>query len=457
MRSYGLLNVHLEPYTIVAGWERGTAYARIIEPDNGRTLTLAAAGWAPSTNGKVQGDVVIFTAGDKAALAKYKGKLKNAIVLQGAPSQVRPITDMSFPLPPGGPGGGRRRNADGTPRAGQQGGVAGQQGGAGQRRGEDFFDRMMRSRRETAEFLKSEGALVIMQDAGKPHGLLNMTGSITGTDRGNAGEPIPSVFVAHEHYALLYRLAKRPAPARTRVEIELTNKFIPGPIAVYNTVGEIRGSEKPDEVVIVGAHLDSWDLGQGTTDNGTGSSVIIDTARTLAHCGVQPKRTIRFVLFTGEEQGFHGSRAYVKEHGKELPKISMVLAHDTGTGKVTGIGLQGRDILKPIFERELASLEEVGLKEINLRSMGGTDHVPFDHVGVPGFAVQQDMAEYRLTHHSQSDTLDKAHEQDLIQGVQVMAVAAMRIANLPTLLPRDKKEPARQAQRASTTPAATAR
>ena len=157
MRSYGLSNVHLEPYTIVAGWERGTAYARIIEPDNGRTLTLAAAGWAPSTHGKVQGDVVIFTAGDKAALAKYKGKLKNAIVLQGPPAQVRPITDMSFPLPPGGPGGGRRRNADGTPRAGQQGGVAGQQGGAGQRRGEDFFDRMMRSRRETAEFLKSEG------------------------------------------------------------------------------------------------------------------------------------------------------------------------------------------------------------------------------------------------------------------------------------------------------------
>ena len=451
MRSYGLSNVHLEPYTIVAGWERGTAYARIIEPDNGRTLSLAAAGWAPSTNGKVQGDVVIFTAGDKAALAKYKGKLKNAIVLQGAPAQVRPITDLSFPLPPGGPGGGRRRNPDGTPRAGQQGGVA------GQRRGEDFFDRMMRSRRETAEFLKSEGALVIMQDAGKPHGLLNMTGQITGTDRGNAGEPIPTVFVAHEHYALLYRLAQRPAPARTRVEIELTNKFIPGPIAVYNTVGEIRGSEKPDEIVIVGAHLDSWDLGQGTTDNGTGSSVIIDTARTLAHCGVQPKRTIRFVLFTGEEQGFHGSRAYVKEHEKELPKISMVLAHDTGTGKVIGIGLQGRDILKPIFERELASLKEVGLKEINLRSMGGTDHVPFDRAGVPGFAVQQDMAEYRLTHHSQSDTLDKAHEQDLIQGVQVMAIAAMRIANLPTLLPRDKKEPSGQAQRASAAPAATAR
>jgi carboxypeptidase Q len=449
MRSYGLSNVHLEPYTIVAGWERGTAYARIIDPDNGRTLTLAAEGWAPSTHGRVQGDVVIFKAGDKADLAKYKGKLKNAIVLQGAPTQVRPITDMSFRLPGGGPGG-RRRNADGTPRAGRP--------GDGQRPGPDFFERMMQSRRETAEFLKSEGAVAILQDAGKPHGLLTMSGEIRGTDRGNAGEPIPRAYVAHEHYALLYRLAQRPAPARTRVEIELTNKFIDGPIAVYNTVGEIRGSEKPDEVVIVGAHLDSWDLGQGTTDNGTGSSVIIDAARTLAHCGVQPKRTIRFILFTGEEQGFHGSNAYIKSHKDELPKISMVLAHDTGTGKVTGIGLQGRENIKPIFESELASLEEVGLKEINLRSMNGTDHAPFDRAGVPGFAVQQDMAEYRLTHHSQSDTLDKAHEEELVQGVQVMAVAAMRIANLPTLLPRDKKEaPPRAAQAKPPASAATTR
>ena len=243
--------------------------------------------------------------------------------------------------------------------------------------------------------------------------------------------------------------------ARTRVEIELTNKFMPGPIAVYNTVGEIRGSEKPEEVVIVSAHLDSWDLGQGTTDNGTGSSVIIDTARTLAHCGVQPKRTIRFVLFTGEEQGFHGSAPTSRSTRKSCRRSPWCWRTTPARAKSSASGLQGRDILKPIFDRELASLKEVGLKEINLRSMGGTDHVPFDRVGVPGFAVQQDMAEYRLTHHSQSDTLDKAHEQDLIQGVQVMAVAAMRIANLPSLLPRDKKEPAGQAQRGVAAPAAT--
>ena len=123
----------------------------------------------------------------------------------------------------------------------------------------------------------------------------------------------------------------------------------------------------------------------------------------------------------------------------ELPRISMCLVHDTGTGKVIGIGTQGRAPVKPLLESELVSLKEVGLKEINTRSLQGSDHQSFEAAGVPGFAVQQDMSEYGLTHHSQSDTLDKAHEADLIEGAQVMAVAALRVANLPNLLPREKK------------------
>ncbi|HMF10784.1 MAG TPA: M20/M25/M40 family metallo-hydrolase, partial [Gemmataceae bacterium] len=210
--------------------------------------------------------------------------------------------------------------------------------------------------------------------------------------------------------------------------------------AVYNTVGELPGSEKPDEFVILGAHLDSWDLAQGTTDNGTGSCVVLESARLLAKSGVRPRRTVRFCLFTGEEQGLYGSKAYVKEHQDELPRISMCLVHDTGTGKVTGIGLQGRQVLQPIFQAELAGLKDLGVTEINLRGMGGSDHASFEQVGVPGFAVHQDMNEYFLTHHSQSDTLDKAREADLVQGAQVMAVAARRVADLPSLLPREKPE-----------------
>lgn len=419
MRSYGLTNVHLEAYTIPMGWERGKATGRVIEPNNGCTLSLAAMGWTPGTKGKIEGDVVVVTANNTADLNALKGKLKNTIVLRGPPANVRPITGSGASDGRDGPSGG----PDAAP---------------GQRRA-GAFGQMRALRREMMELLRSEGVAAVLQDAGKPHGLLTTTGGWQGMDRPSAAEPIPALFVAHEHYALLHRLATRPPPARTRIELEVSNQFVPGPIAVYNTVGEIRGSEKPDEYVILGAHLDSWDLAQGTTDNGTGSVVVLEAARILAHCGTRPKRTIRFVLFSGEEQGLHGSRAYVKEHKEELPRISLCLAHDTGTGRVVGLGLQGREVLKPILESELVSLRDLGVTDINLRSMGGTDHVSFEQAGVPGFALRQDMAEYRFTHHSQSDTLDKARTPDLVQGAQVMAVIAMRVANLPTLLPRDKK------------------
>jgi carboxypeptidase Q len=456
MKSYGLSNVHLEPWTIPVGWERGTASARIIEPDNGRSLILASMGWSPGTKGKAICDVVIVKARNAQELAPYKGKLKNALVLQGAPSTVRPISetggnpylrDMAGRRGAGGPPDGR---AGGPGQGGRDGRPA------GFRRGGNF-EQMMAFRREMAEFLRAEGAVCIFHDAGKPHGLLTVTGGWRGNDRVSAADPLPAAFVAHEHYALLYRLASRPAPARTRVELEITNRFIPGPITVYNTVGEIPGVEKPDEVVIVGAHLDSWDLAQGTTDNGTGTCAVLETARTLVRAGVQPRRTIRFCLFTGEEEGLYGSRAYVDQHKEELPKISMCLVHDTGTGKVIGLGLQGREVIKPLLEPELASLKDLGLKEINLRGMGGSDHASFERVGVPGFAVQQDMSEYNLTHHSQSDTLDKVREPDLVEGVQVMAVTALRVANLPHLLPRDKPPERNRPERgAPATKAATA-
>ena len=407
LTSYGLTNVHLEAWEMPLGWERGTAYARVIEPDNGRTLAVAAMGWTPGTKGKVEGNVVAFSAKNKEELASFKGKLKDAIILNGAPATVTPINEK--PMTPSG------------------------QFQRGQRFNPEF-------RRELNEFLKSEGAAVIMLDAGKPQGLLNMTGGWRGLDRVNAGEGMPTLFVAHEHYALLHRLASRPESAKTRVEVEITNKFIPGPIAVYNTVGEIRGSEKPEEIVIVGAHLDSWDLGTGTTDNGTGTSIVLETARILAKCGVVPKRTIRFVLFTGEEQGLHGSQKYVEQHKDELPKISAAIVHDIGTGKITGLPIGSREVLKPILEAELVSLKEMGVTEFSGRGIGGgSDHASFDRAGVPGFIFQQDMSEYRFTHHSQSDTFDKAHEPELIQGAQAMAVIAMRFANLDKLLPREKK------------------
>ncbi len=459
MKSYGLSNVRLEPWELPIGWERGTARARISEPDNGRTITLASLGWSPGTNGKIEGDVVVVSARRPEELNAYKGKLKNAIVLRGPPSTVRPVTDLRSFFDRGGPGGSPSGSPSSSPSSpGKPDGKPegkpeakpekpdakpekpeakpDRPPGFDTRPGRFFGDPTFR--REMAEFFKKEGVAATLVDSAKPHGLLTMSGGWSGRDRVSAPDAIPSLCVTHEHYSLLHRLATRPAPARTRLEIEVENKFVPGPIPVYNTVGEIPGSEKPDEFIVLGAHIDSWDLGQGTTDNGTGTAVVLETARILARCGVRPKRTIRFALFSGEEQGLHGSAAYVQRHKDEMAKTSLCLVHDTGTGKVVGLGLQGREALKPILEAELPALRELGVAEINLRGMGGSDHMSFDRAGIPGLMFQQDPAEYRLTHHSQSDTLDKARADELVQGAQVMAVIAMRVANLDQLLPREK-------------------
>jgi carboxypeptidase Q len=240
--------------------------------------------------------------------------------------------------------------------------------------------------------------------------------------------------MTRENYAQIWRLLDRgPVEAEVNIQSSLSGK----PVEVYNTVAEIRGSEKPDEVVIIGGHLDSWDLGTGATDNGTGSMAVLAAARALERLAVKPKRTIRFVLFTGEEQGLNGSRAYVKAHQAELPKISGVLVDASGTGKVLTVGLMGNYNARETVDRILFPLARgVGLAEPTLGSEGGSDHVPFDEAGVPGFWSVQSTANYEKMHHSQADTLDHVQWDDLTEGAQVLAVFAYNVAEWPELLPR---------------------
>ncbi|HZT82893.1 MAG TPA: M28 family peptidase, partial [Gemmataceae bacterium] len=279
MTSYGLSNVHQEAWSLPEGWERGPARARVLEPDTGAELSIASAAWTPGTKGKVQGDVVILNASTLKELQSYKGKLKGAVVLPRPPTKVLPLEDIDKPFGRVGSGA-----APGKPF-------------------QRFGEEARAFAREMSGFFEREGVAAVFTDSGKPLGLLDMGGPMMGADRPSAADRVPRAFVAHNHYEMLYRLASRPAPARTRVELEIQNTFVPGPVAVNNTVGEIRGGDKGDEVVVVGAHLDSWDLGQGATDNGSGSAVVLEAARALAKSGVRPRRTIRFVLFTGEEQG----------------------------------------------------------------------------------------------------------------------------------------------------------
>src|SRR5258708_3388551 len=409
-REYGLTNVKLEPWTIAHSWTRGTARARIVSPAE-HPLTIAAAGWSPGTKGIVRGPVVYFDAKTKDDFGKFHGKFKGPIVIYPGPESLSPprpqnpnaeiIRPMQTPPPVKG------QPAAPSPFA--------------------AFQEVARARNE---FFKREGVAAVLRDSGKPHGLLNMTG--IGGEKFDIGV-IPTAFITGEGYRMLFRMQKH---AKVEVEIEMTNSFGDKPMDVYNTVAEIRGSEKPDEVVILGAHLDSWDLGTGSTDNGTGSMAVLEAARTLAKLNLKPKRTIRFVLFTGEEEGLVGSAKYAEAHKDELEKISAVLVHDTGTGRVLTLGLHDNYQDREIVDQVLAPLKELKLLEPTMRRTFGTDHASFDEVGVPGFFVVQDGAEYNQTHHSQSDTFDKVWKDELNQGAQVLAAWAYNTAQLPAMLAR---------------------
>ncbi len=221
--------------------------------------------------------------------------------------------------------------------------------------------------------------------------------------------------------------------------MNIRNAMTTDSVPQWNTVGEIRGTEHPGEAVIVGAHLDSWDLGTGATDNGTGAMCTLETARILAQSGLRPRRTIRFVLFTGEEQGLIGSRKYAAAHAADADSIQAVIVLDNGTGAVTGQALQGRKDLEGLWRAILAPLAALHADSVVDRNKGGTDHLSFLPYGVPGFNFNQLERGYNHTHHSQSDTYDKAIAPDLMQASAVMAVSAYELANLPGMIPRGEK------------------
>jgi hypothetical protein len=412
-KNLGLTNVHREPWTIANSWTRGAASARVTWPVT-HELRLATMGWAPGTNGTIKGELIGVEAAKPEDLEKYKGKLAGKIVLFGRAGELEPPEDPI--LTPWG--------ESTIPIAHPKDAKA-------------LDLRASRNMRLAAmKMMGEEKALALLGASDKMFGLLNMTS--TGSDYQPA--KFPAAFVAREDYLELWQLLDAGGPVQ--VELNLQAAFSEKPVEVYNTVAEIRGTEKPEEVVILGAHLDSWDLGTGATDNGTGSTAVLEAARTLQALGVKPRRTIRFVLFSGEEQGLNGSKAYVQAHKEELGRISGVLVHDSGTGKVLTIGLMENYAAQEILDRVLYPLaKSVGLLEPTLRREGGSDHVPFDAAGVPGFWCVQETADYEKLHHSQADVLDHVRWDDLTEGAQVLAVFAYNVAELPDLLPRKTAKP----------------
>lgn len=248
--KYGAVNAHLEGWTMERSWTRGKASARIISPAE-HPLTIAAAGWSPSTPGVIAGPVVYFDVKEKKDFAKFHGKLKGAIVIYQEPASLSP------PKPDDPRAQFSRPMQQPPPRIGEAPIT-------------DPFEAFQKAAKERTEFWKQEGVAAVLRDSDKPHGLLNMTD--VSLDRYGIG-PIPSAFITGEGYRMIFRMLQRHLPVQ--VEVEMTNTIGSKPLEVYNTVAEIRGSEKPDEMVIIGGHLDSWDLGTGSTDNRTGSIAVV--------------------------------------------------------------------------------------------------------------------------------------------------------------------------------------
>ena len=395
------VEAHLETAEIAHGWTRGVETAEITSPVQ-RRIGIHAFGWSKATDGEIKGKVVVLNVKEPSDLEQYKGKLKGAIVLLRKPAdlsklEANPENAYDAVIPP----------ARGVPQA-----------NAG-----------WRGRMQLMKQVAAEQPALVLMDSGKPDSLFNMTG---GFNR-YAASDVPMAFLTHEDYDLIYRLLQAGA---VTMKANLQEVFSDKPVPASITVAEIKGSEHPEERVIVGGHLDSWDLGQGALDNGTGAMATLEAARALQALGWKPKRTITFLLFTGEEQGGIGADTFLKNHAAEISAIDAVLIHDTGTGKVFSISLNDLWETTALMHEIYQPLREVfDLKPLSTRYFGSSDHVPFLNKGVPAYFCVQLPAQYREAHHSQTDTFDKVIPDQINEGAAFLAAWAWNVSEMPESLP----------------------
>jgi len=381
MRGIGLENVHAEKWQLWRGWKRGTADAELLSPTRHK-LHVDAMGWTGSTPASgVEGEIVPVNLLDLDQEMKDISRLKSKILLVVSKGTPKKSLDLIFA--------------------------------------------------EFGDFLRAAhkaGALAVIggQSGSKASGMnLTHTG-ILGFD---ADFAIPVVSMTAEDQGQLERYLDGGLKPRARFNIQ--NTFTDGPVESANVVGEIRGRENAEQVFVVGAHLDSWDLSEGSTDNGTGSASVLGAADAIVRSGMKPRRTIRFVLFTGEEQGLDGSFAYIKQHQAELANHLGDLVIDEGQGPVSDFQLGGRDDLVAGFQPFARSLDNIREIKVNEKVESGTDTLPFSMAGLPGINMNQDSPDYKYTHHSAADALEAVKPDVLTQNATLMALTAFWIADRP--------------------------
>jgi len=277
----------------------------------------------------------------------------------------------------------------------------------------------------------------------------------SGGGRNLSDPPVaPQVVVATEQYGRIARNVARKIPVTLQIDID--NQFLDADLNAFNIIGELPGTDKADQIVMLGAHFDSWHTGTSATDNAAGSAVMLEAMRILKTAGVHLRRTVRIALWSGEEEGLLGSRAYVREHfgdpqtmqlKPEQAKLAAYFNVDNGGGQIRGVYLQGNEAVGPIFTSWMEPFHNMGMKTLTIRNTGGTDHLSFDAVGLPGFQFIQDSLEYDTrTHHSNMDVFERLQPQDMMQNAVIVATFVAQAANREDMLPRKplpKPQPAR--------------
>ncbi|HTA41910.1 MAG TPA: M20/M25/M40 family metallo-hydrolase [Bryobacteraceae bacterium] len=474
LRSYGIANAGLEKWgPFGRSWSLKQASLEMLEPRYA-ALDAVPQAWSDHTRGPVNGDAILAPFGNGRAyrdpkkletdlnkyMAEWKGKLKGKIVLMFPARDVRPETqttfrrysdkdladmavapepikrpkDLTFPDDPD----EERRFLDSLPESASL----------------QIFEKIQPLNAKRAKFFRDEGALAVITTSDSSRDGL-VFAQAAGSYDVKDGLAAPTFVVSHEQYDRIVRLINKKIPVKLRVNLEMETSS--ANLDSWNVTGEIPGGAKKDEVIAMGAHLDSWHGGTGATDNAAGCAVMIEAMRILKTLNLKLDRTVRILLWSGEEQGLLGSRAYVKEHfgDPETMKLTDAQAKfsgyfnlDNGSGKIRGVYLQNNDAMRPLFEQWLAPFRDEGATTISIRDTGGTDHLSFDDVGLPGFQFIQDPLAYdTVTHHSNMDTIDHVQAPDLMQAAAVIAAVVYDAANRPEMLPRKPPPAPRTSQK----------
>ena len=454
LTAMGLSNAHLEPWgPFGRGWANQYLNVRMTSPDVATLLAYPKA-WTPGTNGVVQGKCIRAIIDDKKDFDKYKGKLAGMIVILGPDVEVKPITEPPYK---------RLSDDDLAKQSDYQ--IPGDHPPF---RYADFVKRQQFIK-DLNQFFADEKVLAVIDHSRQTSGGGTVFVQSGGSYKTGETTTVPQLTMALEHWTRVARLLEQKKDVS--LELNVANTFYDDDPMQYDTIAEIPGTDKKDELVMLGAHLDSWHAGTGATDNGAGSIVMMEAVRILKALNIQPRRTIRIGLWSGEEQGLLGSQGYVQNHFGSRPpmddpsmkgmptllrreagevtvkpeqaKISAYFNVDNGTGKIRGVYLQENEAVAPIFDAWMKPFKDLGMTTLTMRNTGGTDHLSFDAVGIPGFQFIQDPIEYETrTHHSNMDVYDRLQPDDLKQMAVIVAGFVYDAATRDQMLPRKPIEKA---------------